>query len=152
MLYTKFLSHGPAGFWEDFWRVSTTYGHGSHLGHMTQIVWTNFRSPIPLRLHMKFGFDWLLRDEFSAAYLAFWCILIAFLMFQIIHVFRPEGEIWDPVRQDIKIFMSGNYQNSLIYYIFYCHEMHMRWKWTTLQWFPDIFTSGETPFVVNFLQ
>ena len=34
------------------------YGCGGHLGHMTQTLRTNFRSPIPLRLHMKFGFDW----------------------------------------------------------------------------------------------
>ena len=24
----------------------------------TRTIWTNFHSPIPLRLHMKFGFDW----------------------------------------------------------------------------------------------
>ena len=58
MLYTKFESHWPAGFWEDFWRVFTIYGHGGHLGHISWIIWINFCSPIPLRLHMKFGFDW----------------------------------------------------------------------------------------------
>ena len=31
--------------------------HGCHLGHMIQTPQTNFHSPIPLRLHMKFGFD-----------------------------------------------------------------------------------------------
>ena len=25
------------------------------MGHVTQTPWTNFRSPIPLSLHMKFG-------------------------------------------------------------------------------------------------
>ena len=34
------------------------YGRGSHLGRVTQIARTNFRSPDPWRLHMKFGFDW----------------------------------------------------------------------------------------------
>ena len=34
------------------------YGRGGHLGHVTQTPRINFRSPIPLRLHMKFGFDW----------------------------------------------------------------------------------------------
>ena len=34
------------------------YGRGEHLGHVTQTPRTNFRSPIPLRPHMKFGFDW----------------------------------------------------------------------------------------------
>ena len=58
MLYTKFEGRWPAGFGEIFLRVFTIYGHGGHLGHMTQIIWTNFYSPIPLRLDMKFGFDW----------------------------------------------------------------------------------------------
>ena len=31
--------------------VFTIYGHGGHLGHVTQTPRTNFRSPIPLRLH-----------------------------------------------------------------------------------------------------
>ena len=48
-------------FW--FWRRRilkgfTIYGRGGHLGHVTQTPRTNFRSPIPLRLHKKFGFDW----------------------------------------------------------------------------------------------
>ena len=34
------------------------YGRGGHLGDVTQTSRTNFRSPIPLRLHVKFGFDW----------------------------------------------------------------------------------------------
>ena len=34
----------------------TIYGHGGHLGHVTWTVWTNVRSPILRRRHMKFGF------------------------------------------------------------------------------------------------
>ena len=37
---------------EDFLGV----GRGGQLGHVTQTRRINFRSPIPLRLHMKFGF------------------------------------------------------------------------------------------------
>ena len=40
-----------------FGRGFTIYGRGGHLGHVTQTLRTNFRFPIPLRLHMKFGFD-----------------------------------------------------------------------------------------------
>ena len=59
MLYTKPQAHGTFGSGEeDFCRVFTIYGRGSHLGHLTQTPRTNFRSPIPLRLNMKFGFDW----------------------------------------------------------------------------------------------
>ena len=36
-----------------FLKVFTIYGNGGHFGHLTWIVWTNFRSPIPWRLHMK---------------------------------------------------------------------------------------------------
>ena len=46
-------------FWlqrRDFFKVFTIYGHGGHLGHVTWTIWTNFCSPIPRRLHMKFGF------------------------------------------------------------------------------------------------
>ena len=57
-LHTKPQGHWPFGSGEDFLRVFTIYGRGGHLGHVTQTPRTNFRSPIPLRLHMKFGFDW----------------------------------------------------------------------------------------------
>ena len=58
MLYTKPQAHGTFGSGEeDFWRVFTIYGRGSHLGHVTQTPRTNFCSPIPLRCHMKSGFD-----------------------------------------------------------------------------------------------
>ena len=53
MLHTKFHSHRPLGSREDFVRF-LPYGHGGHLGHVTRTVWTNFRSPIPRRLHMTF--------------------------------------------------------------------------------------------------
>ena len=38
--------------------VFTIYGHGGHLGHVTQTIYINFLSPFPRKLHMKFGFDW----------------------------------------------------------------------------------------------
>ena len=58
MLHTKFRENRPAGSGEeDFLRVFTIYGHGGHLGHVTQMLRTNFRSPYPRRLHIKFGFD-----------------------------------------------------------------------------------------------
>ena len=33
------------------------YGRGGHLGHVTQMPRTNFRSPHTRRLSIKFGFD-----------------------------------------------------------------------------------------------
>ena len=33
------------------------YGNGGHLGHVTQMLRTNFLSPYPRRLHIEFGFD-----------------------------------------------------------------------------------------------
>ena len=37
MLHTKFRGNRPAGSVADFLRVFTIYGHGSHLGHVTQM-------------------------------------------------------------------------------------------------------------------
>ena len=34
------------------------YGRGGHLGHVTQMLRTNFRYSYPRRFHIKFGFDW----------------------------------------------------------------------------------------------
>ena len=58
MLHTKFRENRPAGSGEeDFCRVSTIYGHGGHLGHVTQVPRTKFCSPYPRRLHIKFDFN-----------------------------------------------------------------------------------------------
>ena len=46
MLHTKFRENRPAGSGEeDFRRVFTIYGRGGHLGHVTQMPHTKFRSP-----------------------------------------------------------------------------------------------------------
>ena len=39
-------------------RVFTIYGRGGHLGHVTRMPSTNFHFPYPMKLHIKFGFDW----------------------------------------------------------------------------------------------
>ena len=58
MLHTKFHENRPAGSGEeDFGRVFIIYGHGGHLGHVTQTPRINFRSPYPGMLHIKFGLD-----------------------------------------------------------------------------------------------
>ena len=46
MLHTKCCLNRPAGSGEeDFWVVFTIVGHGGHLGHVTVISRSNFRSP-----------------------------------------------------------------------------------------------------------
>ena len=57
MLHTKFRENRPVGSGEDFRRIFTIYGRGGHLGHVTQMPRTNFRSPYPRRFHIKNGFD-----------------------------------------------------------------------------------------------
>ena len=52
MLHTKFREKRPSGSGED-----TIYGRGGHLGHVTQMPRTKYRSPYPRRAHIKFGFD-----------------------------------------------------------------------------------------------
>ena len=48
---------GPLVLEKIFEGVFTIHGRGSHLNHVTQTPQINFRFPIPLWLHMKFGFD-----------------------------------------------------------------------------------------------
>ena len=58
MVHTKFRENRPPDSGEeDFCRVFTIYGRGGHLGHVTQILGTKFRSPYLRRHHIKFGFD-----------------------------------------------------------------------------------------------
>ena len=58
MIHTKAQGHWPFGSGEeDFRRVFTIYGHGGHLGHVTQMPQIDISSPESWRLHMKFGFD-----------------------------------------------------------------------------------------------
>ena len=60
MLHTKFHENQPAGSGEeDFLRVFTIYGHGSHLGHVTSIMLTNFHFLVPESFHTKFSSEWL---------------------------------------------------------------------------------------------
>ena len=56
MLNTKFCGNRPAGFGEeDFLRVFIIYGHGGHLGHLTNIMSSNFHFLVPVGVHTKFG-------------------------------------------------------------------------------------------------
>ena len=60
MLHTKFRGNRPAGSGEeDFRRVFTIYGRGSHLGHVTSIMLINFHFLVPESFHTKFGSEWL---------------------------------------------------------------------------------------------
>ena len=56
MLHTKFHGNRPAGSGEDdFYRIFTIYGHGSHLGHVTSIMSSDFHFLVPESFHKKFG-------------------------------------------------------------------------------------------------
>ena len=58
MLHTKFRGNRPAGSGEeDFKRVFTIYGHGSHLGHVTSIMSSDFYFLETESFHKKFGSD-----------------------------------------------------------------------------------------------
>ena len=50
MLHTKFQGHGSSGSGEDFFKVFTIYGHGSHAGYVTQLICINFHSHSPLKV------------------------------------------------------------------------------------------------------
>ena len=59
MLHSKFRGNRPAhSRVEDFLRVFTIYGRGSHLGHVTSIIISSdFRFLVPESFHTKFGSD-----------------------------------------------------------------------------------------------
>ena len=46
MQHAEFRGNRPAGSGEDFLRVFNIYGCGGHLGNVTRMPSTNFRSPI----------------------------------------------------------------------------------------------------------
>ena len=59
MLHTKFHGNQPAGSGEeDFLKSFTIYGHGSHLGHVTSIMASDFYFLVPESFHKKIGSDW----------------------------------------------------------------------------------------------
>ena len=56
MLHTKFQGHWSIGSGEeDFFKVFTLYGHGGHLGHVTQLICINFHFYSPSSLYLNFG-------------------------------------------------------------------------------------------------
>ena len=57
MLHTKFCENRLAGSGEDFLSVFKIYGCGSHLGHVTSIVSSDFHFLVPESFHTKFGSD-----------------------------------------------------------------------------------------------
>ena len=60
MQHTKFRGNQPADSGEeDFRRVFTIYGHGSHLGHVTSIMLINFHYLVPESFPTKFCSEWL---------------------------------------------------------------------------------------------
>ena len=63
MLHTKFQGHRCVDSGEeDFFMVFTIYGHGGHVGHVTQLICLSFHSHSSLSFHMSFGFK--LPDSF----------------------------------------------------------------------------------------
>ena len=56
MLHTKFQGHRSGGSGEDFFKVFTIYGHGSHVGYVTQLICINFLS-ISLKLSCELWFQ-----------------------------------------------------------------------------------------------
>ena len=58
MLHTKFRGNRPAGSGEEgFRRVSTIYARGSHLGHVTKIMSSDFYFLVPKSFHTQFDSD-----------------------------------------------------------------------------------------------
>ena len=85
MLHAKFQNHRPSGSGEeDFLKVFAIYSHGSHLGHVTLIIYINVHCPFLMILHIKFGFDW--PSGFIAEYV---CI---FIMVMYMYIALGQGQ------------------------------------------------------------
>ena len=54
----SFVEIGPPVLDKKIFMVFTIYEQGGHLGHVTWIIYINFRSLFLRMLRMKFGFDW----------------------------------------------------------------------------------------------
>ena len=54
MLLTKFQGHRSSGSGEEDFLIYI-YGHGGHVGHVTQLICINFHSYSPSSFHMNFG-------------------------------------------------------------------------------------------------
>ena len=58
MLHTKFQGHRFIGSGEeDFFKVFTIYGHGGHVGHVTQTHLYKFSFLFSLKLSFEFWFQ-----------------------------------------------------------------------------------------------
>ena len=56
MLHTKFQGHRTiASGEEDFFTAFTIYRHSGHVGHVTQLICTNYHSHSHFSFHMNFG-------------------------------------------------------------------------------------------------
>ena len=72
MLHTKFHGNQPSGSTEeDFRRVFTIYRCGSHLGHVTSIMSSNFHFHVPESFHTKYGSDNIHLTKFLIGHLTF---------------------------------------------------------------------------------
>ena len=59
MFHAKFQNQKAFWFWRRrFLKVFAIYSHGSHLGHVTLIIYINFHSLFLRMLQIKFVFDW----------------------------------------------------------------------------------------------
>ena len=59
MLHTKLRGIRPTSSGEKYFLlVFTIWGRGSHLGHVTSIMSSDFHFLVPESFHTKFGSDW----------------------------------------------------------------------------------------------
>ena len=92
MLHAKFQNHRPSGSEEeDFLKIFAIYSHGSHLGHVTLTIYTNFHCTFLTILLIKFGFDWpsSFREDFF--FFFFFFFIQFYVPFKLFHSYRDES-------------------------------------------------------------
>ena len=58
MLHTKIQDHVSIGSGQEFFKgIFTIYGHGGHVGQLTQLIFIDFHSSSPISFHIKLGLN-----------------------------------------------------------------------------------------------
>ena len=65
MLHTMPQGHQPSGSGEEFLSIFTTYGHGSHLGHVTKLFFIIYHKGSSHEILVQLGYNGFFGNYFN---------------------------------------------------------------------------------------
>ena len=87
MPHTKFQDHRSIDSGEeDFEKVFSIYGHGGHVGHVTQLIYIHFHFHLPSSFHVNFDSKFAGRPKAALLFWFFGDFRCGALLFMVIHV------------------------------------------------------------------